>query len=194
MPVNYRNLSELLRRQAERLGSQVAVRFKRGGSYHDLTWAQYHADARACAAALASAGIRPGDRVGLLGENRVEWMLADLGVLTAGAVTVTPHASLSARQVHFQMKDAGARFLFVSTAAQLDKVRQVRGELPDLEGVVVFDPSAAGDAPPWDAFLHRGRLAVGNLASELARREAGLRPDSLATIMYTSGTTGDPKG
>jgi long-chain acyl-CoA synthetase len=195
MPVNYRNLSELLRRQAERLGSQVAVRFKRGGSYHDLTWAQYRADALACAAALASKGIRPGDRVGLLGENRVEWLLADMGVLTGAAVCVTPHASLSARQVHYQMHDANVRWLFVSTAAQLDKVRQVRAELPELEGVVVFDASAAGEgAIAWDEFLQRGRAALGGSAAELTRREAELAPDDLATLMYTSGTTGDPKG
>src|SRR5262245_44276094 len=111
--MNDRNLAELLRRQAERLGPQVAVRYKRGGGYHDRTWAQYRADALACAAALASAGIRPGDRVGLLGENRVEWLLADMGILTGAAVCVSPHASLSARQVHYQMRDANVRWLFV---------------------------------------------------------------------------------
>jgi long-chain acyl-CoA synthetase len=191
----FRNLAEAHRRQAERLGPQVAVRFKRDGQYRDLSWSDYRADALACAAALVKAGIHSGDRVGLLGENRVEWMVADLGILTAGAVTVTPHASLSARQVHFQMRDAGARWLFVSTAAQLDKVRQVRRELPGLEGVVVFDPAAAGgDAVSWDDFLRRGRRALSRFAAELARREAAVGPADLATIMYTSGTTGDPKG
>jgi long-chain acyl-CoA synthetase len=191
----FRNLAEVHRRNAERLGPQVAVRFKRDGRYQDLTWSDYRADALACAAALAEAGVQPGDRVGLLGENRVEWLLADLGILTAGAVTVSPHASLSARQVHFQMRDAGVRWLFVSTAAQLDKVRQVRHELPALEGVVVFDASAAdSDAASWDDFLGRGRHALARLAPELADREAALRPEDLATIMYTSGTTGDPKG
>src|SRR5919201_344761 len=96
---NFRNLAEAHRRQAERLGSHVAVRHKRDGRFQDLTWSDYRAGALACAAALAEAGIRPGDRVGLLGENRVEWLLADLGILTAGAVSVTPHSSLSARQV-----------------------------------------------------------------------------------------------
>src|SRR5258707_230073 len=116
-----RNIAEAFRRQAERLGPQVAVRYKRGGSWKDLTWSDYRADVLACAAALVEAGVRPGDRVGLLGENRVEWMIADLGILTAGGVTVSPHAALSARQIHFQMHDAGARWLFVSTAVQSDK-------------------------------------------------------------------------
>src|SRR5918912_627788 len=96
---NFRNLPEAHRRQAERLGSQVAVRFKRDGKFQDLSWSDYRAGALACAAALAEAGIRPGDRVGLLGENRLEWLLADMGILAAGAVNVPPHAPLSAPQV-----------------------------------------------------------------------------------------------
>jgi long-chain acyl-CoA synthetase len=191
----FRKIPEAHRRQAERLGLKVAVRFKRDGRYQDLTWSDYRADVLACAAGLVEAGVRPGDRVGLLGENRVEWPVADLGILTAAAVTVSPHASLSARQVHYQLRDAGARWLFASTAAQLDKLRQVRRELPALEGVVVFDASAAGnDAASWDDFLRRGRQSLARHEAELARREAGLGPGDLATIMYTSGTTGDPKG
>src|SRR3954467_11665955 len=167
-----RNIAEAHRRQAERLGPKVAVRYKRGGSFRDLTWSDYRASVLACAGALVEAGIRPGDRVGLLGENRVEWMIADLGILAAGAVTVSPHAALSARQVHFQMHDAGARWLFTSTAALCDKVRQVRAELPDLEGVVAFDPDAAGDGvESWDDFLRRGREALARHQSELVRRE-----------------------
>src|SRR5437899_90576 len=141
---DFRNIAEAHRRQAERLGPRVAVRYKRDGHFQDLTWSDYRAGVLACAAALVEAGVRPGDRVGLLGENRVEWMIADLGILAAGGVTVSTHAALSARQVHFEMHHAGARWLFVSTAAQCDKVRSVRDELPGLEGVIAFDAAAAG--------------------------------------------------
>ncbi len=193
--MNYRNLAELHRRQCERLGPRVALRYKRHGLYHDVTWDEYRASVVAAAAALLDAGVQPGDRVGLLAENSVEWLAADVAILAFGAINVPPHAPLTARQVQFQLADAGVSWLFVSNQGQLDKVRQVRGELPQLRGVVVFDAhAAAADAVPWTAFLRRGRERLPHLAAELARREAALTGGELATIMYTSGTTGNPKG
>ena len=98
-------------------------------------------------------------------------MIADLCILAAGGVTVSPHAALSARQIHFEMHHAGARRLFVSTSAQCDKVRQVRDTLPGLEGVVAFDAAAAGaGVESWDDFLRRGRQSLARHQAELARR------------------------
>src|SRR5438046_10450825 len=128
--MTYCNLATLHCHRAEALGPRTALRYKRDGLYHDLSWDDYRRQALACAAALVSAGIRPGDRVGLLAENRLEWLLADMGILTAGAVCVSPHAPLSALQVHFQLADAGVRWLFVSTREQLAKVQQVPSKLP----------------------------------------------------------------
>src|SRR4051812_35357990 len=105
--MEHRNLVALHRWQAERLGPRIALRHKRHGLYHDLSWSAYREQVLACAAALVDAGIAPGDRVGLLAENRVEWLIADMAIMAAGAINVPPHAPLTARQAHFQFLETG---------------------------------------------------------------------------------------
>src|SRR5581483_7939513 len=158
-----RNLAELQRRQAERLGPRPALRYKRYGVWHDLTWEQYRAESLAAAAALVEHGIASGDRVGIVAENSIDWLIADMAILTAAAINVPPHAPLTARQIHFQLADAEINFLFVSNRLQLDKIRQIYSQLPRLRGMVVFDRTAAyeeKEALSWEAFRQRGRLAL----------------------------------
>ena len=115
----------------------------------------------AAAAALVEAGVAPGDRVGLVGENRIEWLVADMAIVTAGAVNVPPHCPLTAAQIHFQLADAGRACSIVSTPDQAGKVRHIRGQLPPLREVVAFERAAAGaDIVTWDSFLQRGRCAL----------------------------------
>src|SRR5438045_3394624 len=92
------NITALHRLQANRLGPRVALRFRRHGLFSDWTWSRYRAQVEAAAAALIASGVQPGERVGLLSENRVEWLVADLAILAAGAVNVPVHAPMTAQQ------------------------------------------------------------------------------------------------
>ncbi len=195
--MNADTLPVLFRRQADRFGPRVAVRYKKYGLYRDLRWDEYREQIDACAAALMLYGVQKGDRVAILAENRHEWLVADMAILSMRAVNVPLHAPLSAAQVQWQLNDAGARWIFISNLSQYEKIQQVRSALPDLQGVVIFDDAPAIGTLSWRGFLQMGRTsrgADGAPGNCRAAEPPAPRPDELATIIYTSGTTGNPKG
>jgi long-chain acyl-CoA synthetase len=193
--VAYPNLAVMHRTVAERMGARTAIRFKADGLYHDISWREYRRRAEGAAAGLVELGIEPGDRVGLLAENRHEWLTADLAILSAGAADVPLHAPLSPAQVQYQLSHSGARGVIVSNQAQADKVLAVLDALPDLEWMSSFDAVNVDGrilCERWQGLIQRGRSS--NRQPEIERRENALTLDDLATIIYTSGTTGQPKG
>lgn len=193
------------------------LNYKRDGAWHSMSAGEVLRHARWIALGLYSLGIRKGDRVALLSESRVEWVLADQGCIFAGAVGVPIYPTLTPPQVAYILKDSGARALFVSTPSKLAEIEVALSECGDVENVVVFDADASGyacfqrasaravtpdyatqqagmPAYPLAQLETRGR-ELESRRPELADELAGsARPGDLATIIYTSGTTGEPKG
>jgi len=163
-----------------------------GGAAGTLSYAGVQDEVRRAAAGLAHFGIKRGDRVAILSENRLEWALADWACLCTGAVDVPIYSTLPAAQVAYILENSGASLIFVSDAEQHEKARDAIARAGLDMAVVVFDGGADLDgATGWDDFVAHGDGASMDDFVKEARRA---RPQDLATMIYTSGTTGTPKG
>jgi long-chain acyl-CoA synthetase len=172
-----------------------ALQVKIGGSYRPISHSEVADRVRHAARGLSSLGVRRGDRVAILSENRPEWAIADYACLTVGLTDVPIYPTLPADQIAYMLKDSGAVAIFVSSKAQAEKIREIRSQLPALKTVIGFD-EIPGLTNMSIAELEK-RGAQGETRESIATyREDALtvKPDDLATIIYTSGTTGEPKG
>ena len=171
--------------------SGAAMRFKRDGAWTDVSFADLADRARELARGLIGLGIRPGDRVAVLSATRPEWTLVDCGALCAGATVVPIYQTNSPSECQYVLEHSGSRVVFCEDAAQLAKIAEVRAQCPDLEHAIMMTDEEADGALPLSALRERA-AGVAPAALEEVQRE--LSPDSIATIVYTSGTTGPPKG
>ncbi len=175
-------------------GRPVAMRHKRDGAWRDISYAELADRVRHVSLGLLELGVRRGDRVAILSENRPEWAWVDYACLTARCVDVPIYPTLPARQAEYILRDSGAVAIFVSSQAQADKIAEVRGQLPALRHVIVLDRGVSGpDLLHLDDLMARGHAAEAHHPDWRTNAEAML-PSDLATLIYTSGTTGDPKG
>jgi long-chain acyl-CoA synthetase len=166
--------------------------------WKSLTWAQAAERVYAIAAGLIELGVRPEQRVALASSTRLEWILADLGIMCAGAATTTVYPQTNADESAYILSDSESRVLIAEDAAQLAKAREKRAELPDLTHVVVIDAAGADTAEDWvltlDELERRGAARLEKDPELVKERVGALTRDQLATLIYTSGTTGRPKG
>ena len=174
---------------------KVALRYKSGGDWRDISWRDYGESVKKAAKSLLSLGFQHSDKIVLLSGNRPEWHVADVAAMSIGGATAAIYATNSPEQVAYIIGHSEARIAFVDVTDQLEKILKMRSELPRLEKVVVFE-GYGGDANgdfvmTWDDFLALGRDVDDSRYDDSTR---AVKPDDLATFVYTSGTTGPPKG
>jgi len=172
----------------------VALRYKRDRRWIPISYADLLTRVHEASVGLLELGVKPGDRVAILSENRPEWAVVDYACLAARCTDVPVYATLPARQVEYILRDSGAVAVFVSNRMQRDKIAEIRASLPALRHVVAFEPGLAGPGVlGLEALLGTGRAALSKWPRWRQDAESA-QPGDLATIIYTSGTTGEPKG
>jgi long-chain acyl-CoA synthetase len=192
---NIQSVAQLFRQRAGGDAQRTAARRKVSGRWQDVTWAQLAAESEEVGWGLVALGVRKGEMVSIIAGTRLEWTLADVGVALSGAVAVPIYQSNTPEECRFILDNAGAVVVFAEDHRQLAKLRQERGRLPKIHHVVLLDGEGDGD---WvlslEQLKQRGREQKGRVPGELEQRLQSQRRDDLATILYTSGTTGLPKG
>ena len=197
MSESHPSLAHLFLHRVEQTPDKVAFTYPDAeDQWQRLTWAETRQRVEAIARALRARGLGDEQRAGILSTTRIEWILADLGILCAGGATTTIYPSNTAEECAYILKDSDTRVVFVEDDSQVTKLREVRDQLPNLGLVVIFDGRADGD---WvvrleDLEAQGAALAKADEGDAFQAVVDGISPDRLATLIYTSGTTGQPKG
>jgi long-chain acyl-CoA synthetase len=196
LQVPYRSIPDMFLQRVAASPTAKAIAHPSDAGPVWLNWQQVGDRASAIAAGLHRLGVEPEDRVAIAAATRVDWLLADLGILCAGAATTTIYPSTEPKDAAFILRDSGSKVFIAEDTTQLSKI--VGADLPDLTHVVLIDGATTEDVGVPVVTLAeleaQGAAALADDPELVNRIAAAVRPDQLATLMYTSGTTGTPKG
>jgi long-chain acyl-CoA synthetase len=191
-------LARMFWSRVERSGDRPAQQFKRDGAWRTLTWRELGDIVRELAVGLIALGRARGDAVALLSTSRAEWVQADFAIFSAGCVTIPIYPTYPPELIAYIVNDSEAKTLIVEDPGQLAKALEVRGKMAGLEQIVVIEGYEGHERPgtthTWEGLRRLGRDNAERHKSTLADRVASVRPEDIASIVYTSGTTGPPKG
>jgi long-chain acyl-CoA synthetase len=200
MDPDVRTIADLPFHVMGRFQHATVVGSAKGGAVKSVTGKEFFEDVRDLSLGLSALGMDAGERVAIMAESRPEWLAVDLAALVAGAIPVPVYPTLSSAQVRYILQDSSATIAVVSTRLQLEKIQEIRHQLPALQALVVMEPPAAADTPSVVSLAEAAERGHARLVGEWGAAKQfrdvarAIRPDQLATIIYTSGTTGEPKG
>ncbi|MHB8092488.1 MAG: AMP-dependent synthetase/ligase [Syntrophales bacterium] len=197
MESSEKTMNDVFRNRAKKYGERLAVEKKMNGVWQGASWHEYYERARAIGLGLWSLGVRKGEMVSILSENRLEWLYADMGALGIGACVIPIYPTLAAEEIEYIVNNSESKVIIPENRNQLKKVLEIVEQCPRLEKIIVMEETEAHGHPliiSFQTLLELGRkkhAADPNLFEKLSRE---VTVDDLATIVYTSGTTGMPKG
>ncbi len=202
--VPFETLTELFKNLTKKyVGQHKAVfhhKLDPKGSYEPVYWDQVEDDVHSMAAYLVERGVKHGDRVGILSENRYEWAIVDLAIQLIGGINVSLYTTLPPNQCEYILKDSDTKLFFVSTGIQIKKAVEVFDNCPDLEGVIAFNEPKVKSLLKneyislFQDVLVEGAKLYPKHKETIAKMSQAVEPEDIATLIYTSGTTGNPKG
>jgi len=187
--MSYTRLFDILQHQLQNYPKDDCLASKVEGRWKKYSTQQVVDIVNQTSRAFLKYGIRPGDTVAIIANNRPEWNFVDLGMMQVGAISVPVYPTISEAEYKFIFNDAGVKVAFVSDGGLHEKLQRIRQEVPSLRDVFTFDRVAG--ARHWDEFFELGKEGDN---SEVEKLKAGIKENDLVTIIYTSGTTGMPKG
>ncbi|HVN71191.1 MAG TPA: long-chain fatty acid--CoA ligase [Desulfomonilia bacterium] len=189
------SMGAIFQNRVQKYGDKTLVKYKnKQGAWEEVSWNAMNEKVRDIGLFLINKGIQPGDKVALFSPNRYEWWVSDLAIISVGAVNVPIYATNSAEECRYIIENSDAKMCFTGTKEQTNKILQVKGKLPTLSDIIIFDEldkPIPGVITLMDAYKE-GKAYKNK--DEFDKRLKPINMDDVATIIYTSGTTGQPKG
>ncbi|PKQ28779.1 MAG: long-chain fatty acid--CoA ligase [Candidatus Anoxymicrobium japonicum] len=184
----------MLSQRVEKYGDRVMMKHVAGEAWKEISWNEFFDNVRRLGLALISSGVKPGDRVAIFSPNSPRWQMADMAILSVGAASVPLYATITAKQVEHILSDSGSKIVFVGGEDHMNRALEARDNLPGLEKIVTMDNTATG---PDGVITFEDMIDLGSKNAnpdEFPRRLGAIQPDDLCSVVYTSGTTGNPRG
>ncbi len=197
MDLSEKTMNDVFRNRVKKYGDRLCVEKKMGGIWHSATWNEYYDRSRAFGLGLVSLGLRKGNAVSILSENRLEWLYADMGSLGIGVCVIPVYPTLPSEDIEYIVNNSESKVIVAENKTQLKKILEIADNCPSLEKIIVMEENDAVAHPKVMSFkdlLELGRKKHAEDPSLFEKLSQDVTVDDLATIVYTSGTTGLPKG